>query len=171
MFTLIVGPSIEGKQIGKTKKDLGERGKLRLEFWTKLLNFAKEKTKLHASISPGQYSWVGTSAGVRGVAYNYVLRQHDSVVEVYIDLGADQDSRNLEIYQSFARNKDKIEDVFGENLIWEPLENRRACRVSFKITIGGWKDQDKWDVMFESMVNKMIRMEKAFKPFLKKIKS
>ena len=43
LFTLIVGPSIEGKQIGKTKKDLGERGKLRLEFWTKLLNFAKRK--------------------------------------------------------------------------------------------------------------------------------
>ena len=41
-----------------------------------------------------EYSWVGTSAGLRGVAYNYVLRQHDSVVEVYIDLGADQDSRN-----------------------------------------------------------------------------
>ena len=171
LFTLIVGPSIEGKQIGKTKKDLGERGKLRLQFWTKLLDLAKEKTKLHSSISPGQYSWIGTSAGIRGVAYNYVVRQHDSGVEVYIDLGADQDSKNLEIYQSFASNKDKIEDVFGEDLIWEPLENRRACRVSYKITIGGWKDQDKWDVMCESMVNKMIRMEKAFKPFVKKIKN
>ena len=171
LFTLIVGPSIEGKQIGKTKKDLGERGKLRLEFWTKLLDLAKEKTNLHSSISPGRYSWIGTSAGIRGVAYNYVVRQHDSGVEVYIDLGADQDSKNLEIYQSFASNKDRIEDVFGEDLIWEPLENRRACRVSYKITIGGWKDQDKWDVMCESMVNKMIRMEKAFKPFVKKIKN
>ena len=78
---------------------------------------------------------------------------------------------NLEIYQSFASNKDKIEDVFGEDLIWEPLENRRACRVSYKITIGGWKDQDIWDNMFESMVSKMIKMEEAFKPFVLKIKN
>ena len=169
LFTLLVGPSIEGKQIGKTKKDLGERGKIRLDFWTKLLEMAKEKTKLHSTISPRQYSYIGTSAGVRGVAYNYVIRQHDSVVEVYIDLGADQDSKNLDIYNFFSKNRVKIEDTFGGNLTWEPLENRRACRISFKITIGGWKDQDKWDDISEDMINKMVQMEKAFKPYVKEI--
>ena len=73
LFTLIVGPSVEGKQIGKTKKDLGERGRVRREFWTRLLDLAKERTKLHSAISPGQYSWVGTSAGVKGISYNYVV--------------------------------------------------------------------------------------------------
>ena len=41
------------------------------------------------NISPNQYSWLGTSAGKRGLGLNYAIRQHDAQIEIYID-SADQ---------------------------------------------------------------------------------
>ena len=170
LFTLIVGPSIEAKQLGKTKKNLGERGKLRREFWTGLLEYSKTKTKLHSNISPNQYSWLGTSAGKRGLGLNYAIRQHDAQIEIYIDLGTNHEDENNTIFNKFFKNKKDIEDSFGDNLNWQPLENRRACRIQYIIPIGGWRDKDKWELIHSSMVDKMISFEKAFRPIIKKLK-
>ena len=59
LLTLIVGPSEESRQVGRTKKDLAERYGIRKRFWTELLQRAKAKTKLHAGISPGQHNYIG----------------------------------------------------------------------------------------------------------------
>ena len=170
LFTLIVGPSIEGKQLGKTKKDLGERGKLRREFWTGLLEYSKTKTKLHSNISPNQYSWVGTSAGKRGLGLNYAIRQHDAKIEIYIDLGTGFEDENNDIFNKLLKNKKDIENTFGTHLDWQPLENRRACRIQYVIPIGGWRDKDKWESIHSAMVDKMIFLEKALRPSIKKFK-
>ncbi len=52
LLTVIVGPSEEGKGVGKTKQEIAERYIIRERFWTKLLEISKLKTKLHANISP-----------------------------------------------------------------------------------------------------------------------
>ena len=170
LFTLIVGPSIEAKQLGKTKKNLGERGKLRREFWTGLLEYSKTQTKLHSNISPNQYSWLGTSAGKSGLGLNYAIRQHDAQIEIYIDLGANHEDENNTIFNKFFKNKKDIEDSFGDNLNWQPLENRRACRIQYIIPIGGWRDEDKWELIHSSMVDKMISFEKAIRPIIKRLR-
>ena len=54
LLTLIVGPSEEARQAGKTKKDLAERYVIRERFWTQLLATASSKTRLHANVSPSQ---------------------------------------------------------------------------------------------------------------------
>ncbi|MGA2799121.1 MAG: hypothetical protein ABSE63_16195, partial [Thermoguttaceae bacterium] len=51
LLTLIVGPSTEGLEVGDKKKQLAERHILRRKFWSMLLERAKTKTKLHATIS------------------------------------------------------------------------------------------------------------------------
>ncbi len=169
LFTLIVGPTAEGKQLGKTKKDLGERGKLRREFWTGLLDHSKTKTKLHSNISPNQYSWLGTSAGKKGLGLNYSIRQHEAQIELYIDFGKGYEDENNDIFKKLIKNKKEIEDKFGDSLDWQPLENRRACRIQYVVLIGGWKDEDKWELVHSEMVDKMIAFEKAFRPFIKKL--
>ena len=58
LLTLIVGPSDETKAVGKAKHEFAERYDIRRDFWTRLLEYAKTKTKLHAGISPGRYSWI-----------------------------------------------------------------------------------------------------------------
>ena len=51
LLTLIVGPSEEGREAGKAKKEMAERYGIRKRFWSGLLDQAKEKTKLHSGIS------------------------------------------------------------------------------------------------------------------------
>lgn len=169
LLTVIVGPSEEGKNVGKTKKEIAERHILRERFWAQLLEFAKGRTKLHAHISPTQYNWLGTSAGKQGLYFNYVLRKHEAQVELYIDRGKEQDGANKNIFEQLFKHKEHIESVFGGPLDWERLEGKRACRIRKVINIGGYRDEERWHQIHEAMVNAMIHLEKAFKPYISKL--
>jgi hypothetical protein len=148
LLTLILGPSEETRQVGATKKEFGERYELRLQWWTELLERAKAKTRLHASISPGSYSWVGTSAGKRGLNFNYSTRQHETMVELYVDRGKGAGEENLEILESLKAHKDEIEQKFGAPLSWQALEGKRACRIRAPVSKGGYRDpEDGWPVI------------------------
>jgi hypothetical protein len=170
LLTLIVGPSEESREVGVTKKDLAERYTLRERFWAELLQRAKEKTKLHATISPGQYMWIGTGAGRRGLSFNYVVRQHESNVELYIDRGKDSEEENKGIFDAFAKSKNDIEHTFGEPLEWQRLEGKRACRIKKEVVLGGYRDDpSKWPSIHDVMIDSMIRLEKSLRPHIAKL--
>lgn len=172
LLTLIVGPSKEGREVGETKKELAERYEIRHRFWTGLLDYAKTKTKLHAGLSPGEYNWIGTGAGISGLSYNYSLTKHAATVELYIDRGKEAQRENKAIFDQLLAAKEEIEGVFNEPLEWQRLEDRRACRIRKQITIGGWRDApDKWQDVYAEMVDAMIRLEKTLKPHVHKLKA
>ena len=169
LFTIVEGPTDIIKEIGKEKKAYAERHHSRKEFWTELLDKAKEKTKLHANVSPCIYSWVGAGAGHAGIGYNYVIANNASSVEVYLDRGKDFPDINKERFDELFKYKDKIEEVFGDKLSWERLNNRRASRIAFRINNAGLKNKDKWPELQEKMIDYMIRLKKATEPFIKKL--
>lgn len=170
LLTVIVEPSEESKHVGQTKKELAERYHLRREFWTKLLNRAKTKTNLHSNITPGQYNWIGTGSGKRGIAFNYGVRKHDALIELYIDRGKETEEENNLIFDQLYKNKQKIENTFGGTLEWRRLESKRACRIIHVFKQAGYRDEGKWDKLHENMVNAMIKFEKAFRPYISKLK-
>lgn len=169
LLTLIVGPSKEIEAVGETKKDLAERHIIHHRFWTALLERAKEKTKLHATISPSHYHWIGTGAGRQDVGLNYVVRQHDADVELYIDGGKDAEQENKAIFNALAGAKKPIEAAFGEPLEWQRLDGKRACRIKKLIDLGGWRDEDKWPEIHDAMIDAMIRLEGALRPCIAKL--
>jgi hypothetical protein len=170
LLTKIVGPSEESREVGDKKKELAERDILRQRFWTTLLERAKARTKLHANISPGHYSWIGTSAGKHGLQLNYVVRKHDAHVELYIDRGKDSEKENKEIFDQLAESKDSIEKAFGEPLEWERLEGKRACRIRKLLVLGGYQDEANWPEIQEAMIDAMVRLAKALKPHIARLK-
>jgi len=171
LLTVIVGPSEEGKGVGKTKQEIAERYIIRERFWAKLLEISKLKTKLHANISPTQHNWLGTSAGKRGLGFNYALRKNEAQVELYIDRGKERDEENKSIFEKLFNHKEEIEKSFGNRLEWEKLEGKRACRIRKRIKIGGYRDaEEKWPQIHEAMVNDMIHLEEALRPYIKKLK-
>ena len=169
LFTLIVGPSEEIKKGGVIKKNLAEKDKLRFEFWTLLLKKAKEKTKLHSSISPSIYNWLGASSGIPGLSFNYSIRQHGTSVELYIDKGSDSKRENKEIFNKLFSSKEEIESALNGKLNWVQSESYRGCSINQKMEMGGYLDKDKWDKIIEVMIDTMIRFVKAFKPHIKKL--
>ena len=141
LLTLIVGPSEESREVGEVKKERAERYGVRRKFWTGLLERAKERTRLHSAVSPGEYGWLGAGSGKSGLGFNYTIGQHRGSVELYIDRGKDADDENMSIFQALADHREEIEAAYGGELSWEPLEGKRACRITERFDVGGYRDE------------------------------
>lgn len=171
LFTLIVGPSEETKDVGQTKKEIAERYGIRKRWWTTLIERSGKITKLHAHITPGEYSWIGASSGIRGLNFNYVVTQDECAAELYIDRGKDSEQENKSIFDQLLANKDQIDASFGEALSWERLEGKRACRIRHTQTGGGYRSpEDQWPALQDAIIKDMDRLEKALRPHLKQLK-
>jgi len=171
LLTLIVGPSASTKAVGKAKQEFAERYEIRREFWKGLLEHAKTRTRLHTGISPSKYHWIGTGAGRAGLAFNYVAWEHECAVELYIDRGKEADAENKAIFDALEARKAEVEATFGGSLEWQRLDNKRACRIRKSIDVGGYKDGEKSAAIHAALVDAMIRLEKALKPFVQKLAS
>lgn len=167
LLTLIVGPGEERKEIRETKEDLAEGKTIRREFWTGLLAAAKGKTKLHSAVSPAEDNWIGTGAGKTGLSYNYVMRQHSGYVELYFNKGTADE--NKAVFDRLAESKDAIEKAFGGSLEWQRMDSKVTCRIKKEIGIAGYKDQNNWPSVFEAMVDAMVRLERALKPYISRL--
>lgn len=113
-----------------------------------------------------EYNWIGTGAGRYGLGYNYVVRRHDAQAELYIDRGKDSAEENKRIFDQLAGHKEAIESSFGEPLEWQRLDNRRACRIRKVVTLGGYRDEEKWSRVQDEMIDAMVRLEKALGPHI-----
>ena len=170
LLTLIVGSSEESQAVGETKREFTERHSLRRRFWASLLERAKDKTPLHANTSPNELRHIRATAGKRGLIFGYVIQQHTSEIELYIDRGRDADSENEEIFNTLQKSKDEIEETFGGVLEWPRLKEQRSCRIKKQFSLGGYRDdEEEWSKIQDAMINGMIRLEEAFRPYIDKL--
>lgn len=170
LFTLIVGPSDETKQVGQTKKEIVERHVIRKRWWTQLVERAAKVSKLHAHLTPGERLWLGTSSGIRGLSLNYVVTQDECAAELYIDRGKDSEAENKAIFDQLKANRSAVENVFGGPLSWERLEGKQACRIRFTQPGGGYgSPEEKWPELQDGIIGAMTRLEQALRPFLKQL--
>ena len=170
LFTVIKRPTEDAKSIGQAKKEYAKSQYQKKEFWTGLLEKEREMTDLHANISPGYHNWIGTSAGVNGINYNFTINNNSSGFELYIDKGKGQKELNKQRFDKLHAHKEDIEAEFGGPFKWERLDDKRACRISYRLENQGLLDEDKWDDTQEKMIDGMIRFEKAIKKHIKNLK-
>jgi len=169
-------PEAEDYQVKLREKEqqerspkLREKNILRYRFWEGLLNYAKTKTTLHENRSPTSYHWIGGGSGFGGLHLNYRLSKYEVIVQLYID--RKNESENKKIYKSLLSDKDVIESSFGETLDWKDEEGNLSCTISHVIsTDGTLKNEDKWPELYSQMVDAMIKLEKAFRPYIDKLK-
>ena len=165
-FDLLAGPSEITKIKQKINVEDSNRGKARFEFWELFLEKSKTKTKMYNNISPRIYAWLGTSTGLRGVGYNCAVTKNTAQAEIYIDRGKDNPNENKEIFDELEKNKNKIEEKFGDKLEWEPLPDSRACRIKKVIEIGGWQNEEKWEEVHDKLIEYCIKMKETFDPII-----
>ena len=168
-MTLLVGPSATAKDIGKAKMELAGRHAERFDFWTGLLQRAKERTKLHSGLNPGSDSWMGVTAtpGKSYLGLNYVIGREWTRVELYIDRGISAED-NEAIFQQLWAVREEVEEVAGTPLSWDKLEGKRACRISWRLSGGGYRsDRLEWPEIQDRTIEAMIRFEASFARHLK----
>lgn len=170
LFTIVVGPSAQAKEIGKEKQDLAERHVLSRKFWGELLDRARQMGfNLHSNRSATKYMSLGTGAGKAGLSFNYLVWIEDKTgIELYIDTS--DHSRNKSIFDSLVNQKQMVEDKFGEPLIWDRLNPKRASRIQCIMDNGGLKsDESTWPQIQELMIEKMKKFHSALQPLIKDI--
>lgn len=166
LFTLIVGPSDEGKDIGREREELAERHILRLKFWEQLLQRAKEKgVTLHSARSPTKEYYLSAGAGKAGLSFTYSIRLEDTSIELYIDTGKRDENKG--IFDKLVAHREKIEKDFGGSLIWERLDDKRASFIRFPMRQGGLRDESNWAIIQETMIDAMQRLSNALMPHLR----
>ena len=168
LLTLVVGPSEEGREVGKKKKELAEQDSVLLRFWAQLLDKAQEKTLLHADVPPKRGNWLIVSAGAPGLTYGYVVLKDDARVELYIDHIAGV-TENKAIFDALAVEREAIEAAFGGSLDWQRRDNATVSKIQKYIGVGGYADESKWETVQEALIEAMIRLDKAFRPYISKL--
>ncbi len=169
LLTKIIGPSVEARQVADTRKEYSEQHALRDAFWQGLLALAKTKSHLHANISPGPGGAVWSREGP--IAWNYAIRQHSARVDLYIDAGEGSEEANEAMFEGLLAHREEIEAAYGGPLDWQRLEGSRACRVSQELSGGGYRDPDtKWPSIQKAMVDSMLKLEQACRPFLRSLR-
>jgi hypothetical protein len=133
----------------------------RLKFWQGLLEYAKTRCDVHANRSPSTAGWITGSAGRAGFHLNYIVRQTDAQVELWISLGAGQAAKSKAAFRALYAQKDAIESDFGQSLEWQELPDADGCRIRSVIE-GGYKSpQDQWPAIQSALVDAMVRLNGA----------
>ena len=165
LLTLIVQPSEETAAISTANQKFAERHDERQQWWSALVE--RPDATLHRHITPGIASWIGTSAGVRGLGFNYAVTQDHSSAELYIDRGKDREAENEAIFDKLYTHRAEIEEAFGGTLSWERLDGRRACRIRAPLEAGGYRSpQGEWEAVQLRLISAMNRLSKALKPHI-----
>ncbi len=151
----------EKEQQGRRKR--AERYDIRLKFWEGLVAIARQRGTRHANIKPGAYHWLGAGSGVGGFSFNYVIVQEYGVVELYIDRkDADENKR---LFDDLYAGRSEVERAFGNALVWDRLDTKRACRIKYRIEMGGYRSPEaEWTGIQSQMVEAMTRLEAALLP-------
>ncbi|SMO50813.1 protein of unknown function [Saccharicrinis carchari] len=137
-----------------------EEKELKLEFWRKLHNRTRR--------IPGQRgkakAWIGDKTGIKGVDLRFDVSRKKIIVALEINIKFEE--RRLMIYEKLEAAKNIFENEFGEPLIWdfayEKEHKQEVCRV-YKQMEGDYLVSEQWPAIFNFMIDKMLRMEKAFK--------
>lgn len=163
LLTQIVGPSAEAKQVAQSKKEKNERQIARQEYWSQLLELARSRTRLFSTVSPSQHAYISTGAGVSGLSYQYRVRQEDARALLWIDRGKDQAEVNVAILEHLRHHQDQIESAFGGPLVWNSMEDARACKIVAEVPgAPGWRtpvDQREEGMLL--LIGVMDKLEKA----------
>jgi hypothetical protein len=144
-----------------------ERHKLRFDFWTQYLKVVQEKCDYYDNISPSKSNWIGTGSGISGVAFNSVISNYYARVEIY--LSRNQKEENKQIFDELFKEKNTIEKEFGNSLVWERLDNKKACRIKYEMSNSDYFNHDDCNKMIEFMAENLPKLINTFSMRLKKI--
>ena len=142
----MIGMAEKAQDDINSQTDLKHLEANRKEYWTKLIQQMNEKCNLYKNISPGIYGWIGARSIITGVGLNFSVSKSYARAELYIDRGRDKKEENEFIFNELYKRKDQIQKEFGDQLVWQRLEDKRACRIKAE-TPGNVSDKDQWNTM------------------------
>jgi hypothetical protein len=150
-----------------TQEEVKNRHTKRLEFWSQFLKQLNTKTQIAANVTPGRDSWIGLGLGMGGVNLNAVISQKYVRSEIYINRG--DAAENKRVFDLLADRKREIEEAFGDRLTWERMDDKVTSRIKYQRDDVDAFDPADWPEINEFLSDAVIRMERAFRPEVRRI--
>ena len=167
-FTIQAGPSVERKAGGDVKKEFAKLDEKRYKFFEQLLTACNQKISLFSNISPNGYqNWILAGTGKSGTSW--CIESWNKFSRVSYGFNSPSAELNKNRFKSVNSHKEEIEKSFGEPLIWHFKENRKQHGIRSETNIGGINDEDKWSEIQNDLVDRLVRMENALKPYIRNI--
>lgn len=131
-------------------------------FFQTLIDELREKHHFTNAKAGQPQNWYSFASGKSGVVYSASFGMGGKVrVELYIDFG--DKSLNEALFDKLYAEKDAVEAEFGEELAWDRLEEKQACRVA-TYGVGRIDGSPQELVAVRSwMVERLLRLKKVFK--------
>ncbi len=167
MFKLVAKPSGWRARLAAThaSSELSERREQYRAFWSDYLDALHEKYPNTTNVrAASTRNWTNVNNLRRGVVICLsFLSQGKVSCEVYIDL---QDAKkNSAVLDALMRNKDQIETDVGEQLLWDDIPLKRACRIR-AMTSGDVTQSSDHERLITWMMEHQIRMKQSIKPLV-----
>ena len=152
-----------------TQEELKERHHLRLEFWSKLLPKIKGKATIFQNSSPSKDHWLSSGGtGISGLSYTFLVTK--SYVGVELAISKSDTQANKRVFDELKKLEPEITSDFGDTLSWERLDNKKMCRIAYSLQGVNLNHKNDWDKMMEFLIDNMLKLEKAMREPLKKVK-
>ncbi|WCL81605.1 DUF4268 domain-containing protein [Saprospira sp. CCB-QB6] len=148
----------------KTAARKKDRFFMRKKYWTQLLPQIKDTT-LFQRVSPSKDHWLSCGAGTTSVYYSLIMTKDHARIELSI-IGAEK-AKNKKLFKKLFGQKEEIEEVFGEALVWQELPDNKMSRIRFDLEGVSLGREEDWPKANRFFVEYIPRMEKAFYPYLK----
>ncbi|USZ14004.1 DUF4268 domain-containing protein [Moraxella sp. FZFQ2102] len=116
---------------------------------------------------PSRFNNIGTSIGITGLSVNFVMTRNTGRIELYI--AKSDPMENTRIFNGLQNFKDAIEQELGCELIWEPLDDKKACRIKAELSDVGTFDQQTWETAIDFFVGNIQQFYDVFKKYLANI--
>lgn len=135
------------------------------EFFQLLIDELREKHRFTNARAGQPQNWYSFSSGTTGFQYSMSFAQGGQLrAELYIDL-RDAD-RNEASFDALLARKAEIEEMVGEPLSWERLDERRACRVACYAPGSIEDSADQQEQHRKWAIARLLRLKKVLGPRL-----
>ncbi|TCO08372.1 DUF4268 domain-containing protein [Natronoflexus pectinivorans] len=136
-----------------------EAKEVRLEFWQKLNN----KTRRLPGQKGRKKFWIFDNTGIKGLDLRFDVDREKA--RVALEINHTKEERRLQLFEKLEAAKSLFEAEFGEPLNWdftyEKPTGEMVCRVYTECP-GDILNRELWSDMTFFLIDKMIKMEKAF---------
>jgi len=140
---------------------------IRKKYWQQILPLLKH-TNLFANVNPTKDHWLGTGAGIGGISYTLIITKTHVRIELTISTSSKE--KNKMYFKKLLKNKEAIEQAFGNTLIWEELPENKMSRIKIEQQGVNLFNESDWTSMNEFIVLNLPKFENAIQPFIKSLR-
>ena len=136
-------------------------------YWEALNSMIDETGSSLTKFKPDGSSFQGGSIGRTDFGRYSTTNSQSKRIRVEIYIEGPLATERFEFLQS---HREKIEEELGYKLHWDPLETKRACRISYALDADP-RDQEDWDRQHRWLIDRRTEFERVFRPYAKELPS